>query len=266
MKPYGIIYLITNKVNGKKYVGQTVRGIKKRLAGHIQYAKNGNRGSVLHKAIRKYGDDNFIIEQICECNNQEELNNMEMHYILEYDTIIDNKKGYNMTYGGGEYIPSEETRKKMSASQKKRFLNLDELEKMRQRTIEQFNDPQKRENHKNSQIKRFENSEEIQKYRIKMIKYFEDNPKFMENHSNWMKEYYKNPLSREKVSIATKEAMARPKVRENFLCGIKKSMENPERRKKCGNGSRGKHWYHKGSISKFFFDNNVPVGWELGRS
>ena len=180
--------------------------------------------------------------------------------------VIDNKKGYNMTYGGGEYIPSEETRKKMSASQKKRFLNLDELEKMRQRTIEQFNDPQKRENHKNSQIKRFENPEEIQKYRIKMIKYFEDNPKFMENHSNWMKEYYKNPLSREKVSIATKEAMARPKVRENFLCGIKKSMENPERRKKCGNGSRGKHWYHKGSISKFFFDNNVPVGWELGRS
>ncbi len=94
--------------------------IKKRFKYHQSESRRNKTNFVLHKAMRKYGNENFIIEEICECNNQDELNNMEEHYIVEYDTIIDHQKGYNMTYGGeGGGRRSETTRKNMSIAQMK---------------------------------------------------------------------------------------------------------------------------------------------------
>lgn len=119
MKPYGIIYLITNLVNEKKYVGQTIQGLEKRWKQHILISKYSDYP--LYLDMREYDINNFIIKQICECENQDELNNKEIYYIIEYDTIIDHHKGYNMNYGGKQNgKPSEETRKRMSASGKGR--------------------------------------------------------------------------------------------------------------------------------------------------
>ena len=53
MKPYGIIYKITNKVNGKVYIGQTTKSLKKRWTEHVY--TNPTRKYLLHKAIQKYG-------------------------------------------------------------------------------------------------------------------------------------------------------------------------------------------------------------------
>ena len=53
MKPFGIVYLIWNMVNGKKYVGQTIQPLEKRFNAH-KYAD-----SLLGRAIRKYGAENF---------------------------------------------------------------------------------------------------------------------------------------------------------------------------------------------------------------
>ena len=118
MKPYGIIYLITNKVNGKKYVGQTTKTIQERFSEHIRYAKHISNKTI-HKAMRNHGLDNFSVIQLCECNNQNELNKMEQYYILEYETIFDHHKGYNMTYGGNQNGKlSEKTKEKISKSLK----------------------------------------------------------------------------------------------------------------------------------------------------
>lgn len=124
-KNYGIIYKITNKMNGKIYIGKTKRyygndsnrsrGIKDRLKKHIGDAL-GKRDycRLLCKAIRKYGKENFIIEQITQCK-LELTSQLETAFISFYKSR-DKKIGYNIVAGGGssECDVSEETRKKIS--------------------------------------------------------------------------------------------------------------------------------------------------------
>jgi len=66
------VYLITNKVNGKQYVGQTHYSLSRRWKEHIDWSKN-NRKSVLHKAVFKYGVENFCIEPLHLCLTKEEM-------------------------------------------------------------------------------------------------------------------------------------------------------------------------------------------------
>lgn len=97
----GYIYLITNLINGKKYVGQTSMTIKQRWRKHCSCAKNEPNVIGVDAAIRKYGEENFSCEIIKECP-LEELDKWEIYYIKEYDTYQgDNAdKGYNLTLGG----------------------------------------------------------------------------------------------------------------------------------------------------------------------
>lgn len=88
----GFIYKITNKVNGKSYIGQTRYTVEFRWRQH-QYKKDN---SYFHNAIHKYGVENFIVETIEECN-VEDLNSREIFYIAKYDTF---NNGYNLTIGG----------------------------------------------------------------------------------------------------------------------------------------------------------------------
>jgi len=77
-----IIYKTTNLINGKIYIGQTTVGIDNRWKTHIR-AKDD---SIIHKAMRKYGTDNFKIECLYECDNIEDLNEQEKYYISHYKT------------------------------------------------------------------------------------------------------------------------------------------------------------------------------------
>lgn len=96
----GYIYLITNHINGKRYVGQTVNPIHHRWKEHIEDSYNGNKSnSLLHRAIIRDGESNFGIEMVEECSN-ELLNDREKMYIQVYDTFYTHERGYNMTWGG----------------------------------------------------------------------------------------------------------------------------------------------------------------------
>ena len=68
-----IIYKITNKINNKVYIGLTTNTLKYRWSRHISESKNVNDTKHLYKAIRKYGVENFVIEQIDETNDFEKL-------------------------------------------------------------------------------------------------------------------------------------------------------------------------------------------------
>jgi len=102
------IYKVTNKVNGKLYVGQTRCQFSKRKREHINDANIG-RGYKLENAINKYGKDNFIWEILYETENIEELDPKEIFFIQKYKA--NNKKyGYNSTEGGeGSYIRTPKT-------------------------------------------------------------------------------------------------------------------------------------------------------------
>ena len=89
------IYKITNKINGKAYIGQTITTIKDRMYKHYSHAKVATTG--IDYAIQKYGKENFIVEQIYEASEDEDLDKLEVYYIALYDTF---NNGYNLTPGG----------------------------------------------------------------------------------------------------------------------------------------------------------------------
>jgi group I intron endonuclease len=97
----GYIYLITNLVNGKKYVGQTLMTVYARWQKHCSFARTHPNATGIDGAIRKYGEDNFSIETIKECPVSE-LDKWEIYYIQYYNTYQGNNSdlGYNITLGG----------------------------------------------------------------------------------------------------------------------------------------------------------------------
>jgi group I intron endonuclease len=95
MHKEGIIYLITNKVNGKRYVGQTVSKLNSRWATHKRRAERGSEFA-LHRAIRVHGKDAFTIEVIAE-SLECFLDTLEVFFIKLYNTK--SVYGYNMTDG-----------------------------------------------------------------------------------------------------------------------------------------------------------------------
>jgi group I intron endonuclease len=97
-----IIYLITNTVNGKFYVGQTKQKLHRRWSKHISDANCG-KGYYFSNAILKYGCEAFKVEQIDTAVDLAKANELEKHYITVYESS-NPEKGYNSTYGG-EGVP-----------------------------------------------------------------------------------------------------------------------------------------------------------------
>lgn len=88
------IYLITNNINGKNYIGYTRKSVQNRFNDHCKNSTN----SVIGKAIKKYGRDNFSLEEIyCSKDQEHCLKVMESYFIELYGSY---KYGYNATKGG----------------------------------------------------------------------------------------------------------------------------------------------------------------------
>lgn len=93
----GYIYKITNQINQKSYIGQTINSIKERMRKHYDHALEATTG--IDYAIYKYGKNNFTVEEICQCDDAQ-LDELERYYIQLYDTY---NNGYNLTIGGQDY-------------------------------------------------------------------------------------------------------------------------------------------------------------------
>lgn len=95
----GQIYLITNLINSKKYVGQTTKTMEERFEGHLKDARKEDcKNRPLYAAFNKYGIENFKVELLEEVKDSTMLNEREVFWIKELDTYGQN--GYNSTMGG----------------------------------------------------------------------------------------------------------------------------------------------------------------------
>ena len=121
-KKFGFIYLTTNLINGKQYIGKKMYRI-----GWENYLGSGVH---LTNAIKKYGRENFKREILEECKTEEDLQEAEIRWIMFYNAVEDDNF-YNIAHGGdgtlsGELHPlfgknhSKETRKKISEKAKLR--------------------------------------------------------------------------------------------------------------------------------------------------
>lgn len=117
-EPYGYVYITTNLINNKKYIGQhATQTFDKSYIGS---------GKILKRAIKKYGKENFKTEVLEWCYNREELGEKEKYWIDFYNATND-KEWYNIIPGGygvrlfGEDNPmygkhhTDETKRKLSS-------------------------------------------------------------------------------------------------------------------------------------------------------
>lgn len=99
------IYVITNLLNNKHYIGQS-KDIYERWKNHKRQSTwRSHPNKALYTAFDKYGIENFEFEIIEMCD-LEDLDRREIYYISEYDSY---KNGYNRTLGGQGYIVDEDT-------------------------------------------------------------------------------------------------------------------------------------------------------------
>lgn len=131
---YGLVYKVTNKINGKVYIGQTVQRLEKRIRTHIRDARVGST-AVFHKAIRKYGENNFTYQAIDYAHSANELTLKEMEWVDKENTFVDSEEsnGYNMIDSSG-YSPKNYI--KNIKIDKKMFLSIIELCKRGESSID----------------------------------------------------------------------------------------------------------------------------------
>lgn len=131
----GRIYCVICLPNEKWYFGQTIRSVSERFAQHILSSNQGSDHK-FHRAIRKYGVENFTVEEVMwvEANNKKKLKKkldfLEIHFIQKFDTY---RNGYNSTYGGEGAlgtIRSKETRKRLSLIHKGKKLSEEHRRKL----------------------------------------------------------------------------------------------------------------------------------------
>jgi len=107
---YGVIYCLTNKINGKRYVGQTVQALNERLNSHC----HSSYCVLLYRAIKKYGRKAFIDKVLQECDDKNSLDLAEIEWITKLNTISPN--GYNLQSGGPNGRIHPDTCHKLSKS------------------------------------------------------------------------------------------------------------------------------------------------------
>lgn len=124
--PYGVIYVLTNQVNGKKYVGQTIMDVQLRFSRHCLRSQYKTRISF---AIQKYGKDKFSVYTVASAKNQADLDYLERLFIADLRTT-ESDHGYNVTPGGRGGIRTKEAAAKSAEKLRGRKIPKESIEKM----------------------------------------------------------------------------------------------------------------------------------------
>ena len=114
------LYIIANKITNKIYIGQT-KYPEKRWKQHKHLANKKIKHQHIHRAMNKYGIDNFTYEIIAQSINQEDADFAEIELIKQYDSR-NPEIGYNFSAGGHVSERSVETRKKLVKNLKEEYL------------------------------------------------------------------------------------------------------------------------------------------------
>jgi group I intron endonuclease len=238
------VYLVTNRVNGKRYVGITTKTLAQRWYEHCWLAEHGGT-QALYKAIRKHDPSSFTVEQIDTAESLEELLEKERSHINRLATYAKLGTGYNMTLGGDGVFGFEfdvETRHRMAAKGRARFSDPKEraLQRLRQsrywnhlRRTEQSarikevhaKDPEQSCRHSKF-MKSFSDSDQMRK----RARLFWDSPGAKDRFKARIAAYWSDPANRAKRSAEIKQRFAgNPTYAVNVSRGKKKHFqENPD--------------------------------------
>lgn len=216
MKKSGI-YLITNLINEKKYVGQSV-DISRRWWVHA----NGYEKSLISSAIKKYGKNNFSFQILIELDNIDDMNLLEPFFIKHYNSLSENGQGYNIKVGGKNSPQSQSTKLKISKANKGKYKGLTWNEKYGlARSLAIKSKLKKSMKGRIAWNKGISQTFESNQKRSNSIK------KLIENRKKQNPELEK--MIQEKKSKSMKLAWLTGKKNSNNMKGIKKSIEHKKK-------------------------------------
>lgn len=162
------IYLITNLVNGKQYVGKTKYTLAHRFS---QHCNNDYYKTYLHNAIKKYGKENFKIEEICTCNDNH-WQELETFYIKFYHTHY-TEGGYNITFGGDTNPMDDDAvrlkHKQIMSTPERRKLDSEIMKKYRNSELGRQHDKETSKRQRGKYLKQFQQWNESRKCPVAMI-------------------------------------------------------------------------------------------------
>jgi len=151
------LYLVTNLITHKRYVGQVRQDIgfmNRWLKGHVaeSFAPNAKHHCVFHASIKCYGPENFQVKRLMHNIEEKDIDRLERLWIQKLNTFYIDGEGYNMTLGGQGvhgYHHTEETKQKISKTTKGRKVPLDQLQKRKEtlQLMKQSGYFEKRKNH-----------------------------------------------------------------------------------------------------------------------
>lgn len=203
------VYKHTSR-DGKVYIGITRQNPSKRWKRGLGYEDNGR----FFNAIKKYGWDSFSHEILYDSLTAKEATEIEKKLIQEYKSY-DRRFGYNLTFGGEENNPTNETKEKISESVK----NVWASDEYKTNTSKKMTGVKRSESAKKAisiaQKKRFERIEERQRIseRQKGTKRSEAAKK---RTSETLKKYYSSPENLEKMRETQKKSME--SIRKRVRC------------------------------------------------
>ena len=205
---FNCIYMYTNKINGKRYVGQAVN-FNRRHNTHISDSYNEKAkydyNVPFHRAIRKYGIENFEIKILAEnISTQEKMNEYERFFIKRYDTLCKNNKGYNIASGGSNGNPLEGKTE-------------EEIEQWKQKLSESHKGKIFSEEHKQkmSEANKGKKVTKETRQRISEAMQGENHPMYGKHHSEETKQKQSETNKGKKHTEETKQKMSEAKKGEN---------------------------------------------------
>ena len=119
MKRRHVIYLHTNRVNGKGYVGQTVYTMDRRWKQHIWDARHNDGPRAFAHALRKYGTEVWDHEVLDVVTSQDGANIAERVWIKQRGTLVPD--GYNLAAGGRSFTTHPTTRRRIGNASRARY-------------------------------------------------------------------------------------------------------------------------------------------------
>ncbi|KLA21064.1 hypothetical protein B4078_5392 [Bacillus cereus] len=203
------IYKITNKLNGKCYIGQSIN-IPKRWENHK--CMNGNHSYPLYLAFKKYGIDNFSFEVLEYCS-KEELEHKEYFYILLYDST---NHGYNQTLNTRNPLLDDEIMKKAIENMTINHRTEEHREKQRHITRELW----KNEDYKEKLMKIFQSEEFKDKISLASKKLWEEK---REELLDSLRKSWDDPDFRKKRSENQKKRFLNEEYKEQNKKDLKKA-------------------------------------------
>ena len=217
LRPYGYIYKLTNKINGKCYIGQSIN--KPEKCRWLNYRRLNCKGQPkLYNALKKYGPDNFTYEIVETGFNKDNLDFLEDTYEI-WCNSIDN--GYNIRRGGANGKMSEESKRKLSKSNIGRIISKETRQK-----ISKANKGRKmsaEQNKRNSETHKGKTSPKEARQKIsKALKGRTYSSETLQKISNTLKGHICHQETRQKIS--------------NTLKGHKASEESNQKRSKTLKG------------------------------